>query len=71
MRSVHCRDIISAAENDPNFLSSLFQVMKPGVSNMILKQSDKGRNGSQKIHHKPKKEEKFHPKSNNADVILR
>ncbi|GFU53367.1 hypothetical protein TNCV_2953921 [Trichonephila clavipes] len=36
--------------------------MKLGVFNMILNQKDKVRNGSQKIHHKPKNQGKFHPK---------
>ncbi|GFX90099.1 transposable element Tcb2 transposase [Trichonephila clavipes] len=47
MRSAHCRDIISATENDPNFLKSIvIGDENPGVSNMTLKQSDKLRNGT-------------------------
>ena len=47
--------------------NQLLQVMKPGVSNMTLKQRDKVRNGSVETRHKPRKQE-FYQKSKQCSL---
>ncbi|GFV63314.1 hypothetical protein TNCV_1374111 [Trichonephila clavipes] len=42
--------------------------MNPCASNIILKQSDKVRNGSHKIHRKPKNQVKLHPKTKQCSL---
>ncbi|UYV63055.1 hypothetical protein LAZ67_2002997 [Cordylochernes scorpioides] len=59
----HCRDIISAYENDSNFLKSIVTGGETWCFSMTQRQSAKVPNGSQKTLHKSKQREKCNQKS--------